>query len=120
MEVTRVIDYGSSLRALIDNVEHLVPKNEKNRHYRAIVESGLEWESPDDLEPERWFIPMPIVTQRIIDAGLAEAAAIAIDADADMKLTWPQMPGVWNDDARVRAFIQGIGGDLDIILAVDG
>lgn len=68
-------------------------------------------------EPQRWFVPMVVVTQRIVDAGLSAAARAAIDANADMAITWPSLDGVWSDDVRVRNFIAGIGGDADALLA---
>lgn len=58
-----------------------------------------------------------LIVDRLIAAGLAEAAAAGFAQQPVAKMRWDAATDVWADDADVIGFLTAIGADPDVILA---
>jgi hypothetical protein len=75
---------------------------------------------PAALAPERWRVLRGTITDRLITAGLDDAAEAALDAGGKtLRRRWDSRWWVWSDDATARALLTAIGADPAIILARD-
>lgn len=66
--------------------------------------------------PARALLPKLVLSRRIINAGLADAVAAALDGNAVYRLLWEGISeGVYKDDEEVRMFLLAVTGDQNAV-----
>jgi hypothetical protein len=84
----------------------------------AVAGAPTQAEIDAVLAPSRWLVPKLVIVDRLISAGLMDAATAALDdpANATSKARWDACIEVWNDDADATALLAAIGADPTAML----
>lgn len=82
------------------------------------IPAGLASSLPAvDTAPVLWSVHKLVLVDRLIAAGLADAANAALNANPISKMRWDAASEINSDDAAVRGFLAAIGGNPDSLLA---